>query len=269
MPGENTQEQAQEAIEAVMPDGSDAADAPTGLEELAANTRQPRATVEALAADRRKAEAAQRQKDREQGRMTFQSALDKRAQALGFGSVEEMLAETQPRPKKEPTPQQNNVASAALQEETARLRDENKTLQHQIRGLRSRISSLETELELRHTAYESDINPDDVDYALSQVNSHYKRLPEEQAKTFDPKKFLAEELRTRKPGIFRQAMAERKVEEVPITTALPGNAPRPPAPAETRGSSESPPKRATEMTRAEYVEAMRKRGITDPATKVH
>jgi len=269
MPGESTQEQAQEAIEAAMPDGADAAETPTGLEELAANTRQSRGTLEALAADRRKAEAAQRQKDREQGRMSFQSALDKRAQSLGFSSVEAMLAETQPRSKKEPTPAQNNAASTAMQEEVSRLREENKTLQNQVRGLRSRISSLETELDLRQTAYESDVNPDDMDYALSQVNSHYKRLPEEQAKSFDPKKFLGDELRKRKPGIFRQAMAERKVEEVPITTALPGNAPKPPAPAETRGSSEAPAKRATEMSRAEYLDALRKRGITDPATKVH
>lgn len=269
MAGENTQEQVQEAIDAAMPDGAEAADTPTSLEDLAANTRQPRATVEALAADRRKAEAAQRQKDREQGRMTLQSTLDKRAQSLGFSSVEEMLAETQPRPKKEPTPAQNNAAASATQEEVSRLREENKTLQHQVRGLRSRISSLETELELRHTAYEADVNPDDVDYALSQVNSHFKRLPEDQAKSFDPKKFLGVELRQRKPGIFRQAMAERKVEEVPVTTALPGNSPKPPAPAETRGSGEAPAKRATEMSRAEYLEALRKRGITNPATKVH
>lgn len=269
MAGENAQEQGQEAIDAAMPDGTDTAETPTELNELAANTRQPRATVEALSADRRKAEAAQRQKDREQGRMTFQSALDKRAQALGFSSIEEMMAETQPRPRKEPTPAQNNAAATAAQEEVSRLREENKTLQNQVRGLRSRISSLETELELRHTAYEADINPDDVDYALSQVNSHYKRLPEEQTKTFDPKKFLAEELKQRKPGIFRQAMTARKVEEVPITTALPGNAPKPPSPAETRGSNDPPAKRATEMSRAEYLEALRKRGITDPATKVH
>jgi len=267
MPGDkNTEELAQEAIDAAMPDGDDAGQNAAGLEELAAATRQPRGVTEALAADRRKAEAAQRQKDRELGRVSVQNALDKRAQSMGFSSIEEMLAETQPRPKKEaPAAAANSQAT----EELAKVREENRTLQNQIRGLRSRISSLETELELRHVAYESEVNADDMDYALSQVNSHYKRLPEEQAKTFDPKKFLAEDLRKRKPGIFRQAMETRKIEEVPVTTALPGNAPRPPAPAETRGSNEPAPKRATDMTRAEYLEALRKRGITDPATKVH
>lgn len=263
-----------DAIDQALPDASD------DLETLAAETQLPKPAVAALDSERRKRDASQRQKDREAGRASFQQALDKRAQSLGFQSVEEMLqvagtpvkapaSAPATRQPQEPKSSGSESKSSALQAEVRRSQEENKSLQNQIRGLRSRISSLETELELRQVAYDSDVNSDDMDYALSQLNTHYRKLDETAAKSFDPKKFFAEDLRKKKPGIFRQAMETRKVEEVAVTTAMPGNAPRPPSGPETRGVDDVKPKRATDMSRSEYVEALRRRGITDPATKVH
>lgn len=264
MPNDESNE-IQEVLNEVLPD-SDAE-----LADLAAETQHPKGVQAAMEADRKKQLAAQRQKDREAGRASFQAALDKKAQSLGFASHDEMINQVQakPKPAQVAATAQTNEREEALRTEVSRLREENKTLANQVRGLRSRISSLETDGELRSMAYESNVNPDDIDYALSQVNSHYKRLDETQAKSFDPRKFLVEELPKKKPNIFRNAIAERKIEEVPVTTAMPGNQPRPPAPAESKGNDAAPVKRATEMSRSEYVEALRKRGITDPATRVH
>lgn len=264
MPNDETTE-IEDAINEALPDSDQ------DLANLAAETQQPKGVQAAMEAERKKQSAAQRQKDREAGRASFQAALDKKAQSLGFASHDEMIAQVQAKPKPAPAAAtaQTNEREEALRAENAKLRDENKTLSNQVRGLRSRISALETDGELAKMAYESNVNPDDIDYALSQVNTHYKRLDENAAKSFDPRKFLAEELPKKKPNIFRNAIEQRKIEEVPVTTAMPGNSPRPPAPAESKGNDAAPVKRATEMSRAEYVEALRKRGITDPATRVH
>lgn len=226
---------------------------------------QPKGVAQALRREQRADTTAQRKADREAGRQSILDAYNKKAQAAGFKTVEEMFAAQQ---KAEGRGDGKNVQSEALRQAQAQI----ETLNRQIRGYKSRISSLETELQLRNIAYESDVNPDDIEYVVSRVHTAFKNLDDSAAKNFDPKKFIGEDLKAKKPSVFRQAMVAqqaaaeaRAVEEQPVNTAPAGSTPRPQGTTETKIGSTEPAKRATEMTRQEYAEALRKRGIRSPA----
>lgn len=265
---ENTTTEVQDVIEEVLPDSTDTTD--PDLANLADETVQPKGKTvqEKMASERKRAEAAQRQKDRDAGRTTLQANLDKRAKDAGFESVEQMLKSGGQKPK--PAEQKGPQSDKAAQAESTRLQGELKTAQNQIRGLRSRIEALESELELRQTAYENDVLPEDIDYALSQVQSHYKRLDKDAAEKFDHKTFFKTDLKTRKPSIFRQAMQakveERKVEEVAVSTTPTTKTPAGPKAAEVRKEEADgqKPKRVQDMTKQEYRAYMAARNIKDP-----
>ena len=226
---------------------------------------QPKGVAQALRREQRVDNAAQRKADREAGRQSILDAYNKRAQAAGFKTVEEMFAAQQ---RADGKGDGKTVQSEALRQAQAQI----ETLNRQIRGYKSRISALETELQLRNIAYESDVNPDDIEYVVSRVHTAFKNLDDDAAKKFDPKKFIGEDLKAKKPSVFRQAIAAQQaatetkaVEEQPINTAPAGSTPRPAGTTETKLGSTEPPRRATEMTRQEYAEALRKRGIRNPA----
>lgn len=254
MDNSDTDNGVQEVIDSVLPDPE------VQIEDL---EETPKGVAQALRKEKMVDTAGQRKADREAGRQSILDAYNKKAQAAGFKTVEEMFAAQQ---KAAGRGDGKQVQSEALAQAQAQI----ETLNRQIRGYKSRISSLETELSLRNIAYESDVNPDDIEYAVSRVHSTYKGLTEDQAKNFDPKKFLAEDLKAKKPGIFRQALVAaqaqvaKPVEEVPVNSAPAGSAPKP------AGSPAIPEsKRATEMTRQEYAEALRKRGVKNPAGFVY
>ena len=270
MEGDETQQEVQDVIEQAL-DTSETPETPDqDLANLADETRIPtgKTVAEKMASDRKKADAAQRQKDRDAGRTTLQASLDKRAKDAGFESVEQMLKSGGQKPKA--AEQKAPQGDKALQAEANRLQGELKTAQNQIRGLRSRIEALESELELRQTAYENDVLPDDIDYALSQVQSHYKRLDKVEAEKFDHKTFFKTDLKAKKPSIFRQAMQakveERKVEEVVVNTTPTGKVPPAPKAQEVRKDEVEgqKPKRIAEMTKQEYRAYLASRGIKDP-----
>lgn len=243
----------QEVLDEVLPDPE---------VQLSEPEEQPAArnVSQALKREQRADNTAQRKADREAGRQSILDAYSKRAQAAGFKTVEEMFAAQQ---KADGKGDGKQVKSEALVQANQQI----ETLNRQIRGYKSRITQLETELQLRNIAYESDVNPEDIEYAISRVHTTYKGLTEDQAKSFDPKKFLSDDLRAKKPSIFRQALDAKQaaevakpVEEQPVNTAPAGSAPKPSGTA-----TEEAVRRATQMTKAEYLEALRSKGIKNPA----
>lgn len=249
----NPDTELQEVLDEVLPDPE---------VQLSEPEEQPatRSVAQALKREGQKDNAGQRKMDREAGRQSILDAYNKKAMSLGFKTVEEMFAAQQ---KAEGKGDGKQVQSEALKQAQTQI----DTLNRQVRGYKSRITQLETELQLRNIAYESDVNPEDIEYAISRVHTTYKGLTDDQAKSFDPKKFLSEDLKTKKPSIFRQALAAKQeaetakpIEEQPVNTAPAGSAPKP-----NGGSSTEAPRRATQMNRAEYLEALRSKGIKNPA----
>jgi len=244
--------EAQELLDTVIPDG----EKPEVV--VPEKPREPLQAVQSLTSKER---AEERKRDREAGRASVLDTLNKQAQAKGFDSLEEML-KAAPGAAPKPKPMDKSAADAELRAENAQLK---KTVQ----GLRSRISVLENDLALRQMAYEADVQGDDIDYALSALNTHYRKLSDDEAKAFNPQKFLAEDLKAKKPGIFRQALeAKKAVEETPVSSSpLSGKPPtsnsKPVIPAEGENR-----KHAREMTKAEFQERLRQMGQRDPASMV-
>ena len=225
-----------------------------------------REPVQAVQSANAKGRAEERKADREAGRNSVLEALNKKAQAAGFDTVDEFLkaginAKAPPRP-------------ADKTQADAELRRENASLQKTIQGLRSRISVLENDMELRKMAYESDIEGDEVDYALHTLHSHYRKLPDAEAKAFDPQKFLREDLKAKKPNIFRKALqaAEEKktVEEVAVNSTPTGGRPVGPPASSVRDQEvqETRPKNVMQMPRAEYLAYLASKGMSNPAKMV-
>lgn len=257
---ESIASEAEQAIEEVLANTS------TGQAEAAQeDVPEPKTAKTGLDSGLAKQRAVERQRDREAGRTSVLDALNKRATSLGFANLDEML---KGQPKTAPAAAKPNAPQGA----PAGYQEELKTRDNTIRGLRSRISALETELELRHVAYNADINGEDIEYAVHQVQQHYRKLEGNDAKSFDPATYFTKELRSKKPGIFRAALeAKREVAEEPVSTSpVNGKAPRAASSTSVQQSAAQveQPKRATEMPRAEYLEMLRKRGIRNPATMV-
>lgn len=261
MPNDNEINETEELLNAVIPDEQERAP------EVRAETRPP---VQAVKSSKER--AAERAADREAGRSSVLDALNKQAQSKGFESVEEMLKSTSGTPK--PRPMDKSAADVELKRENEDLRREITGYKRTIQGLRSRIDVLENDGALRQLAYEADIQGDDIDYALTQLQSHYKKLPSEATKDFDPGKYLREDLKTKKPGIFRQALAAKEaakaVEEVDVSTVPTGRAPKGASTKEVQASEadQTRPKRAGDMSKDEYREHLRKLGYRDPASMV-
>lgn len=275
-------------------------DKPEGeLETLAEEVANPpKASIAAtLQAQRTKTLADQRAKDRDAGRASAQQAFDKEAKRLGFEDSTAMLAalaqnadpdDDEPaRPAKPQAAQPRTPKPAAqqVQGDDSELRDELKAAKATIKQLKAQLQSangslsqyrskadkFETEVALRQVAYESDILPDDIEYATSQLQTHFSRLPEEQMKTFDPfkdgKKFFSETLKAKKPSLFREAMkakeAEKEIEDRPAASSPESGKPKPPNSASAQGNAEPsrPAKAVKDMTRAEFEAHKLKLGI--------
>lgn len=261
MEGEENIDETQELLDTVIPD-TETIEQPEV--QVPAKPKEGREALQGLTAKDR---AEERKRDREAGRSSVLDALNKRAQSMGFETIDEMF-KAGPQGKPPQRPVDKGAADAALQSENASLK---KTIQ----GLRSRISMLENDIALRQIAYESDVNGDDIDYALSTMQKHYQKLPSEVAKNFDPQKYLVEELKAKKPGVFRQAMMakaeEKQVEAVEVNTSpLNGRPPKGPGSVEVEASkaSETTPKSAMQMNKDEFQEHLRKKGYRNPASMV-
>lgn len=261
MPDDNEISETEELLNAVLPDEQEKP------AEVRVEAKPPLQAVKSS-----KERAAERAADREAGRSSVLDALNKQAQSKGFESVEEMLKSTTGAPKAKPL--DKSAADVELKRENEDLRREITGYKRTIQGLRSRIDVLENDGALRQLAYEADIQGDDIDYALTQLQSHYKKLPSEATKDFDPGKYLREDLKAKKPGIFRQALAakaaEKVVEEVDVSTVPTGRAPKGPGTKEVQASEAdlTRPKRAGDMSKDEYREHLRKLGYRDPASMV-
>lgn len=226
---------------------------------------KPRITSIASPAARERAE--QRRADREAGRKAAQSAFAKQLKEMGFESLEEVQ---KVRASQRPA---TNTSG-----ETASLRTEIQTLQSQVRGFKSRITQLEKEnsalkdeLQIRAWAYEADVDPEYIDSAAGSLQKHFQRLDSKSAKEFDAVKWFSEDLKKRKPAIFRQALQKSQepvIHEAPANSSPPGSAPKAATATQVREGTEEATKTAMQMDAKEYREALRKKGIRHPASHV-
>lgn len=218
--------------------------------------------------------AEQRKADRQAGFKAAESAFSKRLKEAGFESVDQVVAFKAERSKVVES------ADSELKREYQALANENRGLKGRITALekqlaeaRSARSAVEQEMEIRHLAYEAEVDPEYIDAATTALQRAYRNLDSKAAKEFDPAKWLKEDLRNRKPGIFRQAlkdMTEKNVVEKPVNTAPAGSAPKAATATEAKGAGETATslKNAMKMNRRELDEALASRGLINPARSV-
>lgn len=261
MADENTTETVEEIIDAVVTD--------TPADVAAADIDEKPALGSKAKMEQARKVADQRKADRDIGRQAAESAFMKKLKDMGFENLDQVA-----------TVQKANKPAPS---DDAELRKEYQAMANENRGLKSRITTLEkqlqaavqkqsayeSEMEIRQLAYEADVDPEYIDAATTALQRSYQRLDAKAAKEFDPGKWLKEDLKSRKPGIFRQAlsnMTERKIEEKPVNTGAPGSAPR----AQTNAAETEQPvlKNALKMTKKELDEAMAAKGFINPARHV-
>lgn len=265
---ENIDSETQEVLDQVLPDPDVEilADEDPSAEKApiaAATSKQPR--VRQMTA----AEIAQKQKEaRVQGQKTLRDAWNAKAKEKGFSSVEEMFSKVAD-PKEPDSAAQVRINSPKVQAELnqkdaliMKLQRENKRLQQQ-------LDARDTELSLRHTAYEAGALPDDVEYVTSQLHKTWSTLPAEEQKSFEPKKYL-EGLKTKKPHLFGGGV-QQKVEEILVgTTPTNGNAPKGPTAGQVKveEATAQAPKDMRKLSKQEYLDEMSRRGWKNPASMV-
>lgn len=217
--------------------------------------------------------AEQRKADREAGRKAADSAFAKKLKELGYDSLEQ-IAQFRASSAKHPA-SKDDAALTDLRNAHQALLNENRGLKSRIAVLEKRLDAATTEQELRQIAYESDVDPEYIDVATSSLQKHYQRLDADSAKKFDPAEWLGKDLRSRKPGIFRQALNQMKqepvVKETPVNTAPAGSAPKSATAAEVKTGGEpvnTAPKNALKMSRKELSEALAAKGLKDTAQYV-
>lgn len=218
--------------------------------------------------------AEQRKADRQAGFKAAESAFSKRLKEAGFESVDQVVAFKAERSKVvESADSELKREYQALANENRGLKGRITALEKQLADARSARSAVEQEMEIRHLAYEAEVDPEYIDAATTALQRAYRNLDSKAAKEFDPAKWLKEDLRNRKPGIFRQAlkdMTEKQVVEKPVNTAPAGSAPKAATATEAKGAGEPATslKNAMKMNRRELDEALASRGLINPARSV-
>ena len=268
---ESVETEVKEVLDEVLPDPSvsietaeDEGESPPAKPGIAAATgKQPR--LKTLTAE----EIAKKQKEaRIAGQKTLRDSWDAKAKAKGFTSVEEMLEKTAGRG--EPDASQVRINSPTVQAELTKRDQLISKLQRENRTLMAKLDAQDTELALRHEAYSHGVNADDIEYATTQLHKKWSSLDAETQKTFKPETFFSE-LKGKKPHLFGGGVPEKKVEEV-ITTTSPvtGNAPRTPKAGDVKveESAEKKPRDMRKASREDYLEALTKMGVKNPASLV-
>ncbi len=231
---------------------------------------------------------------RKRGRDEAMTELDKLAQAAGFKSAADALANInanrgsghggggnrgQPgrqasadEPPVPPSPPQNrNDRRAWERYERARQQFERDRTAYRERisreaqkrrELQRQLDAKDAEMALRETAVSCGVR--DVDYAIRLLTRHLDGQTEEQLQNFDERKFF-EGLRNEKPYLFGEITT-------PVTTGTAGAAPTgggapPPArPGQTAaGAAAAAQVDARKMTREQFAERLAKMGLNPPS----
>lgn len=260
----NETEVIENAINEALPDAAEA-------HAEAESDRPPLGNKAAMEQARKIAE--QRKADREAGRKAEASAFQKKLKEIGYDSLEQ-VATFRASSAKNPAAK-DDASVTELRNAHQALLNENRALKGRITVLEKQLNAAKTETELRQIAYEADVDPEYIDVATNSLQKHYQRLDTDAAKKFDPNEWLSKDFKSRKPGIFRQALnkIEEKqpvVEEKPVNTAAAGSAPKSATAAEVKNGGEvnNAPKNAMKMSRKELQEALAAKGLRNPAQYV-
>lgn len=215
-----------------------------------------------------------KEEERKRGAREAQEAL---AKELGFSSIEEMKtyrrehaqqsqrAQEQPQRTQGQQPQRDTRSERREQNrwerDRQRLDREREALARKLaheaqqrRALQQALDAKDAEMSLREVAVAKGIR--DIDYAVRLLTRHLEGKEEAELQAFDEGKFF-DDLRSTHPYLFGEVTK-------PATTGTgTGNAPPPPKPgtaAQTQAQSGQVD--ARKMTREEYNEHLRKKGLS-------
>jgi hypothetical protein len=216
--------------------------------------------------------------ERERGRKEAQDAQNAQARDLGFVDFEDMKTHAQRARAAQPPVQRPNevtpppappartapTASPEHEQTLARLLDERKVVNKNLAREEKKRQQLERQLEaqeaesaLRIAAIRAGV--EDVDYALELCRRDMEDKTEAELVEFDENSFFAIGLRETHPYLYG-------VVDVPATTGNAGANAAPP-PGTTQVQPEQPGNGAIDakkMTREEYNDLLRKKGLLDP-----
>jgi len=232
----------------------------------------PAAPTPPTVPERDRVSARLRQEERQKGRRAAMAELEMEAKKAGFVSHAEMQAfafeqrrgkpATPPAPAPEQIPAQAQGLSPETVKAEARRRRMAKRLLHETRARREaerRITAREAEMELREVAIRAGVR--DVDYAIAILRRHLSSQTKAQLAAFDETKWF-EELRGTRAYLFGER--EQPASTSPAASAA-GAPPAPPAagPVKTDDANAGQID-AKKMSRAEYIEHLRKKGLNVP-----
>jgi hypothetical protein len=213
-----------------------------------------------------------KREEREKGKKQAYEELETRAKAAGFESwaAMETALKALPKPSTKPAPEPPSAVEEAkpkadepdpekirLQQEALEAKQKAEQEAKQNQKLRNELLKQQAQNDLKLAAISAGVK--DVDYALTLLKRELKGKSAEELQSFDEKKFFSETLRSSHPYLYA-------IEERPATTASGGANGAPPPPskgkepiAPTNGAVD-----ARTLSRQEFDELLRKRGITPP-----
>lgn len=250
--GQETQEQVESAPEVSetatqMSDAVEAANASAAV--TTARTRE--LSNKQVAAIKRHA--------RDDGRAVVEQQMLDKALAMGYQSIDEMIASVPPR-KVQPTPSETpgtpkRIAKVFGSENPEELIGR---YERQLQKYKDKVASLEAEVEFRNRAY--DAGATDVDYVVNALDRTISKLKPTELDKFSFDDFFGD-MKKKKPYLFRDS---EPVREVPVSTSRAQEAAKPkqdePVAVESK-AAETKVVDATKMTREEYKKYLESRGL--------
>jgi len=230
-----------------------------------------------------------RQEEREKGRKAALAQLDEQARKLGYRNHEAMvraLQKQRQQRQQQPARTTQKVAQPdevdeelevlrkkhpgifrRYEEQLERMKEDKRRInraraqsERQVKALQKQLEAQQAEAALRLAAVKAGVQ--DVDYALHLLRKELRgKGPEELAK-FDESKWFSEDLRKLAPYVFGT-----RTEPATTGPSATQQAPKPPPPeqaAKANGSAQLVD--VMKMSRQEYLDYLRKKGLSDPAS---
>jgi hypothetical protein len=235
--------------------------------------------------------------ERERGKKMHNAEMNRRAQALGFKTWEDMEAEmarkkaratrgaapvATPKPATRTAPREPEIdpndPDAEAKRRSARRREKER-YKEQLRvtsraraqeerkrkEAEKRVASLEVEMQLKTVAIQHGVK--DVDYSIELLRRELRAMDPAKRASFDEKKFFSDKLRNSHPYLYGTIEAPAHTAPTPIvqqTTATPATTPTP-ATKPTQATGPNGTLDARKLTPDEYSALLKKHGLTNPS----
>lgn len=235
--------------------------APTTQETAPPVAETPAATKQRMKELTARELASLRRSERLQGRQAAMDVLSRKAQELGYASVDEMLAAAPKKVPVAPPPVAPEAQpSAKSSQRLKELEDIAARAERKLKAKAMEVANLRTEMELAKTARKTGIV--DEDYAVHLLRQRINSMSADQVSKLDPVKFF-EGLRNTHGYLFGTAAP---VTQTPASTSPAGKpAPKTPAAAEVQQEAAAAGEvDVTKLSQADYEAYLRAKGVRNP-----